>query len=82
MRSITAAHPKDRADIEDNFRKTVGKALVGVFSLARCRACLLWMFQTLQANQRSARDLLISNQVAKGFELLGSAAVANAERDA
>ena len=30
MRSITAADPKDRADIEDNFRKTIGQALGGI----------------------------------------------------
>jgi hypothetical protein len=32
MRSITAADPKARADIEDNFRKTVGQALGGPHS--------------------------------------------------
>jgi hypothetical protein len=30
MQSITAADPKARADIEDNFRKTVGQALGGI----------------------------------------------------
>jgi hypothetical protein len=29
MRSITAADPKARADIEDNFRKTIGQLLGG-----------------------------------------------------
>ena len=33
MRSITAADPKARADIEDNFRKTIGQALGGLFVL-------------------------------------------------
>jgi hypothetical protein len=42
--------PKARADVEDNFRKTVGQLLGGA----------------------AAHDLLISNQVAKGFELLGN----------
>ena len=30
MRSVTTGNPKERADIEDNFRKTIGQALAGV----------------------------------------------------
>src|SRR5580693_475026 len=30
MRSVTGGTPKDRADIEDNFRKTIGQALGGI----------------------------------------------------
>jgi len=33
MRSVTAPDPKARADIEDNFRKTIGQALGGLFVL-------------------------------------------------
>ena len=31
MRSVTAGNPKDRADIEDNFRKTIGQAIGGLW---------------------------------------------------
>jgi hypothetical protein len=76
MRSITAADPKARADIEDNFRKTIGQVLTGLLVLfgAGFGAGIAYYgtFQTLQANQQAARDLLISNQVAKGFEQFGS----------
>jgi hypothetical protein len=30
MRSVTTGDPKDRADVEDSFRKTVGQALGGI----------------------------------------------------
>jgi hypothetical protein len=83
MRSITAADPKARADIEDNFRKTIGQVLTGLFVLlgAGFGAGIAYYgtFQTLQANEQQARrsqqaanDLLISNQVSKGFEQFGS----------
>jgi hypothetical protein len=67
MKSITAADPKARADIEDNFRKTIGQALGGIaVLLARWRpVCSL-------PNSRTPLMMLISNQVAKGFEQLGS----------
>src|SRR5215469_13853483 len=68
MRSVTAADPKDRADIEDNFRKTIGQLLGGAAVLAGAAFAYLQFTQ----QQRSAHDLLISNQVAKGFELLGN----------
>ena len=79
MRSVTAADPKARADIEDNFRKTVGQALGGVFVLLGAGLAYYGTLQTLQGNedqarrsQREAHDLLISNQVSKGFEQFGS----------
>src|SRR5262249_39551407 len=79
MRSITAAHPKDRADIEDNFRKTVGQALGGIFVLLAAGMAYFGTLQTIQVNedqarrtQQSARYLLISNQVSKGYEQLAS----------
>jgi hypothetical protein len=79
MRSITAADPKARADIEDNFRKTVGQALGGIAVLIGAGIAYYGTQQTLQVNeegarrgQQASRDLLISNQVAKGFEQLGS----------
>jgi hypothetical protein len=58
--------PKARADVEDNFRKTVGQALGGAAVLIGAAFAL---FQFLQ-QQQAAHDLLISNQVSKGFEQL------------
>src|ERR1700709_2421666 len=68
MRFITLGDPKARADIEDNFRKTVGQALGGIAVLLGAVAAYLQFTQ----QQHAAHDLLISNQVAKGFEQLGS----------
>jgi hypothetical protein len=94
MRSIRVREPKDRADIEDNFRKTVGQVFTGLFTglfvLLGAGIAYWGTFQTLQANtdqarqtlqanedqarrsQQTARDLLISNQAARGFEQFGS----------
>ena len=60
--------PKARGDAEDNFRKTVGQALGGVVVLLGAGVAYLQFSQ----QQQAAHDLLISNQVAKGFELLGN----------
>jgi hypothetical protein len=95
--SLKIRDPKARADVEDNFRKTIGQALGGFAVLVGAG---FGLFQFLQqqktaseqqriateqfaqqqktaydqasAQQRTAQDLLISNQVAKGFEQLGS----------
>ncbi|MGA8198264.1 MAG: pentapeptide repeat-containing protein [Acetobacteraceae bacterium] len=58
--------PKARADTEDNFRKTVGQALGGAAVLIGAGAAYLQFTQ----QQQASRDLLISNQVSKGFEQL------------
>jgi hypothetical protein len=75
MRSITAADPKARADIEDNFRKTITQLLAGLVTLfagiVALSAAVIAYLQ-LSQQQKSSHDLLISNQVAKGFEQLGS----------
>jgi uncharacterized protein YjbI with pentapeptide repeats len=60
--------PKARADVEDNYRKTIGQLLGGAAVLIG--AALAYLQFTQQ--QQASRDLLISNQVAKGFEQLGS----------
>ena len=60
--------PKARADVEDNIRKTIGQALGGVAVLIGAGFAL---FQFLQ-QQQAAHDLLISNQVSKGFEQFAS----------
>jgi uncharacterized protein YjbI with pentapeptide repeats len=60
--------PKARADIEDNTRKTIGQLLGGGAVLIG--AALAYVQFTQQ--QQASRDVLISNQVGKGFEQLGS----------
>ena len=58
--------PKARADVEDNFRKAVGQALGGAAVLIGAAAAYLQFTQ----QQQASHDLLISNQVSKGFEQL------------
>jgi hypothetical protein len=65
---LTIRDPKARADVEDNFRKTIGQLLGGAAVLIGAGLAYLQFTQ----QQRAAHDLLISNQVSKGFELLGS----------
>src|SRR6516165_5257208 len=60
--------PKARAELEDNYRKTIGQLLGGAAVLIG--AALAYLQFTQQ--QRASHDLLISNQVSKGFELLGN----------
>jgi uncharacterized protein YjbI with pentapeptide repeats len=60
--------PKARADTEDNFRKTVGQALGGAAVLVGAVVAYLQFTQ----QQQASHDLLISNQVSKGFEQLAS----------
>ena len=55
--------PKTRADIEDNLRKTNGQLLGGAAVLIGAGLAYLQFIQ----QQQAARDLLISNQVSKGF---------------
>jgi uncharacterized protein YjbI with pentapeptide repeats len=70
--SLKIRDPKARADVEDNFRKTVGQALGGAAVLIGAGAAYLQFTQ----QQQAAHDLLISNQVAKGFEQLAGDKVA------
>ncbi len=78
--------PKARADVEDNFRKTIGQLIGGAAVLlgagiAYYQTRATWREAELsrQAAEvqsdrsvQAARALLISQQVAKGFEDLGS----------
>jgi hypothetical protein len=64
--SLKIRDPKARADVEDNFRKTVSQALGGAAVLIGAAAAYLQFTQ----QQRASHDLLISNQVSKGFEQL------------
>jgi hypothetical protein len=84
---------KARADVEDNFRNTIGQLLGGAALLIGAAAAFVQFreqhlqftqqqetareqlrvsVQQIDQQQRAAHDLLVSNQVAKGFEQLGS----------
>jgi hypothetical protein len=65
---LALSDPKARADVEDNFRKTAAQALGGIAVLAGVAIAYLQFLE----QQRSSHDLLISNQVSKGFEQLGN----------
>src|SRR6516225_434550 len=64
---LTSRDPKARTDVEDNFRK-IGQLLLAAAALVGAGLAYL----PFQQQQRSSHDVLISNQVAKGFELLGN----------
>jgi len=83
--------PKGRADVEDNFRKTVGQLLGGAAVLFGAWLAFLQFSQQQQTAQsqikqqqqgaqqqqeQAARDLLISSQASKGFEQLASDKIA------
>ena len=77
--ALAIRDPKARADVEDNFRKTVGQLLGGAAVLIGAAFAYLQFTQQQREShqqftqqQQASRDLLISNQVAKGFELLGN----------
>jgi uncharacterized protein YjbI with pentapeptide repeats len=72
MLEIQIHDPKARADTEDNFRKTVGQALGGAAVLIGAVIAYLQFTQ----QQQASHDLLISNQVSKGFEQLASDKIA------
>jgi hypothetical protein len=79
VRSLDIQIPKDCADTEDNFRKTVGQALGGAAVLIGALAAYVQFTQQQQASdqqslrqQQAAQDLLVSNQISKGFEQLAS----------
>jgi hypothetical protein len=59
---------KARADVEDNFRKTISQALGGAAVLLGAAFAYLQFTKQQQSNH----ELLISNQVSKAFEQLGS----------
>jgi len=67
-RSGAITDAKTRADVEDNFRKTIGQLLGGAAVLIGAGFAYLQFTQ----QQQAARDLFIANQVSKGFELLGN----------
>jgi hypothetical protein len=60
--------PKARADVEDNFRKTIGQLLGGAAVLIGAG----FAYYQTQLTSEASRDQVISQQVSKGFEQLGS----------
>ena len=64
---------KAQADVEDNFRKTIGQLLVGVMVLVGAGVGAAVAYRQLLSQQQASHDLLVSNQVSKGFEQLGQA---------
>ena len=69
MRSITVGDPKARADIEDNFRKTIGQLLGGAAVLIGAGLAYDQTQRTLAASDTGT---ITSQQVSKGFEQLAS----------
>jgi hypothetical protein len=69
---LTIRDPKARADIEDNLRKTIGQLIGGTMVLIGAGVGTIIAYLQLSQQQQASRDLLISNQVSKGFEQLGS----------
>jgi hypothetical protein len=73
---LTIRDPKARADVEDNLRKTIGQLLAPLLGGAAVliAAGLGAVFAYLQFSRQyqASHELLISNQVSKGFEQLGS----------
>jgi pentapeptide repeat protein len=71
--------PKARVDVEDDFRRTIGQALGGAAVLIGAGFAYVQFLAQQRATYdqlQSAHDLLISNQVAKGFEQLAGVEVA------
>jgi hypothetical protein len=80
--SVKIRDAKARADVEDNFRKTIGQLLGGLAVLIGAGSAYVQFSQQQQTaqqqftqQQQASHDLLISNQVSKGFEQLGSNSV-------
>jgi hypothetical protein len=69
---LSVRDPKARADIEDNLRKTIGQLIGGTMVLVGAGVGAVIAYLQLSQQQQASRDLLISTQVSKGFEQLGS----------
>ena len=72
---LSVRDPKARADIEDNLRKTIGQLIGGTMVLVGAGAGAVIAYLQLSQQQKESHELLISNQVSKGFEQLGSGKV-------
>jgi amino acid transporter len=70
---LTIYDPKAYADVEDNFRKTIGQLfggvavlLAAVFAYYQFKETLRETEKTRETSQKTSRDLLVSQQVSKG----------------
>lgn len=77
--SLKIRDARARTEVEDNFRKTIGQPLGGAAVLSGAGLAYLQFTQQQKTaheqflkQQQTSQDLLISNQVSKGFEQLGS----------
>jgi hypothetical protein len=70
--SLKIRDARARADVEDNFRKTIGQVLGGATVLIGAGLGAGFAYLQFSQQQQASHELLISNQVAKGFEQLGS----------
>ena len=80
--SLKIRDPKARADVEDNFRKTIGQLLGGAavligtgFAYYQSQLAQQATYDQLNATHdqiEASKAQIISQQVAKGFEQLGS----------
>src|SRR5262249_54387334 len=75
---------KARADVEDNFRKAIAQLIAGAAVLVGAGFAYYGTQQTIEASRKQAADAyqashdqLISQQVSKGFELLGRTNTSN-----
>jgi len=68
VRKLNITDPKDRVDIENDFRRTIGQVLGGAAVLVGAGFAYLQFIDQRQATSAQ----LISNQVSKGFEQLAS----------
>ena len=89
MDRLALPSTKESADVEDNFRKTVGQLIGGAAVLIGAGFALFQFLQQQYAaqeqqrtsqiqfreQQQASHDLLISNQVSKGFEQLAGAKI-------
>jgi hypothetical protein len=76
--SLKIRDPKARADVEDNFRKTTGQLLGGAAVLIgaalayyQTQVTSRVAFDQTRKTSEASHNQLISEQVSKGFELLG-----------
>jgi hypothetical protein len=70
LRSIIL-DPKAQADVEDNLRKSVGQLIGGAFVIAAAYLAYFQTQETLKAQDEQSKRSVISQQISKGFELLG-----------
>jgi uncharacterized protein YjbI with pentapeptide repeats len=73
---LTIRDPKARADVEDNLRKAIGQLLApllgGAAVLIAAGVGAMIAYLQFSRQYQASHELLISNQVSKGFEQLGS----------